>query len=260
MKKIFLIVCICFFTIVLTSNCLGAEFQNPPVVDDAGYLSEDQMEDLTQKLEGIRQRYNFEVAIVTEYDMSGYDAMSTADDIYDYEGYGSGENDDGILLYICSSNREYWITTHARGLEVFNENGIAYLKKNIEEHLENDEYYLAMDTFADLSDELLDMAENGEPFNETQYDMQFVLIVLGCGLALPLIIAFALMKRKLSKMKTAVANDYAANYVKPGSKHLTTSRDIFLYSHITKTEKPKNNSGSHTSSSGRTHGGGGGSF
>ena len=61
-------------------------------------------------------------------------------------------------------------------------------------------------------------------------------------------------------MKTAVENDYAANYVKPGSKQLTMSRDIFLYSHITKTEKPKNNSGSHNSSSGRTHGGGGGSF
>jgi len=69
-----------------------------------------------------------------------------------------------------------------------------------------------------------------------------------------------MMNGKLSKMKTAVENDYAADYEKPGSKRLTVSRDMFLYSRVTKTEKPKNDSGSHKSSSGRTHGGGGGSF
>ena len=40
-----------------------------------------------------------------------------------------------------------------------NENGIDYLKKNIQPCLENNDYYLAIDTFASLSDELLEMAE-----------------------------------------------------------------------------------------------------
>ena len=75
-----------------------------------------------------------------------------------------------------------------------------------------------------------------------------------------MLIAFWMMKKKLKKMKTAVENDYAANYMKPGSMNLTMSRDLFLYSRITKTEKPKGDSGTHTSSSGRTHGGRGGSF
>ena len=66
--------------------------------------------------------------------------------------------------------------------------------------------------------------------------------------------------KKLKKMKTAEENDYAANYVKPGSMKLSVSRDLFLYSRITKTERPKSSSGTHTSSSGRTHGGRGGSF
>ena len=34
----------------------------------------------------------------------------------------------------------------------------------------------------------------------------------------------------IAKMKTAVENNYAANYVKNGSKRLDFSRDIFLYS------------------------------
>ena len=260
MKRVISLLFVCFLCFALTVPCFASEFKNPPIIDEAEYLSESQLAKLTEKFEAIRQKYDFEVAVYTEYEMTSYDAMSSADDIYDYAGYGAGENDDGIMLYICSSTREYHFTTHADGLRVFNENGIAYLKKHVEPHLADDNYYMAMNTFADIADELLEMAENGEPFNKKQYDMKYLLIVIGCALLLPLIIAYFMMQSKLSKMKTAVENDYAANYIKPGSKQLTMSRDIFLYSHITKTEKPKNNSGSHKSSSGRTHGGGGGSF
>lgn len=69
-----------------------------------------------------------------------------------------------------------------------------------------------------------------------------------------------LMHKKLCAMKTAVKEDYAGNYMKPNSMNLDFSRDIFLYSTVTKTEKTKSDSGSHTSSSGRSHGGRGGSF
>ena len=64
----------------------------------------------------------------------------------------------------------------------------------------------------------------------------------------------------MSQMKTAVENDYASDYVKKGSKNIRFSRDIFLYSHIDKRAKPKEQSSSHVSSSGKTHGGGGGKF
>ena len=193
--------------------------------------------------------------------MSGYDAQSSADDIYDYNGYGAGANDDGILLYICSSTRDYHFTTHADGERVFNPNGIAYLMKKVQPKLASDDYYTAMKTYATLADELLAMAANGKPFNKKQYDTSYLLMVLGGAILIPLLIAFIMMSKKLAKMKTAVENDYAANYMKPGSKTLTVSRDLFLYSHITKTAKPKNNSSSsHTSSSGRSHGGGGGKF
>lgn len=260
MKKVISLLFVSLICITLILPCYAAEFENPPIVDTAEILSESQLEELTEKVDAVRQKYNFEVAIVTETEMSGYDAMATADDIYDYEGYGAGENDDGILLYISESPREYWITTHAYGLTVFNDNGIAYMKKQILPHLEDNNYYLAMEAFIETADELLEMAENGEPFNKKQYDTKTLLIIIGCLILVPLIIAWFMMNGKLAKMKTAVENDYAANYVKPGSKRLDVSRDIFLYSRVTKTEKPKNNSGSHRSSSGRTHGGGGGSY
>ena len=55
----------------------------------------------------------------------------------------------------------------------------------------------------------------------------------------------------------------ANNYLKNGSLNITDSSDIFLYSNVTRTAKPKNNdndSSTHESSSGNTYGGGGGKF
>ena len=260
MRKILSLLIVIFICITHVISCFAEEFENPPVIDAAELLTEDELVALSEKLEEIRQEFDFDVAIATEYELSGYDVVSSADDIYDYCGFGAGENDDGILFYICVGSREYHLTTHAKGLEVFNQNGIEYLKSNIQPYLAEDDFYGAMDTYADLAEELLIMEANGEPYNESQKSTGYVVGVIVGVLLIPLIIGFMMMGGKLSKMKTAVQNDCAANYIKHGSRKLHISRDLFLYSHITKTEKPKNNSGSHTSSSGRTHGGGGGSF
>ena len=260
MKRFFAVIVVCLLCISLVIPCVAAEFENPPIIDGAEYLTRAQFARLSEKLEKIRQKYNIDVAIVTEYEMTSHDAQSSADDIYDYNGYGAGKNDDGILLYICASTRDYHIATYAEGERIFNENGIEYLKDNIQPYLEEDDYYLAMDTYILLAQELLQMAEDGEVFNEKQHDASYYLMVIGGAVLIPLLVAFIMMKIKLSHMKTAVQNNYAANYIKPGTKKLTESRDMFIYSRITKTPKPKNTSGSHRSSSGRSHGGGGGSF
>ena len=192
--------------------------------------------------------------------MTSSTAEESADDIYDYNGYGAGENDDGILLYICSDTREYHFTTHGEGLKYFNSNGLKYLESKVVPYLSEDDYYEAFEIFIETTDELLQMAKDGKPYNEKQYSTKYLIGVIIAALLIPLLVAWILMKKKLKKMKTAVENDYAANYVKPGSMRIDTSRDLFLYSRITKTERPKSGSGTHTSSSGRTHGGRGGSF
>ena len=59
----------------------------------------------------------------------------------------------------------------------------------------------------------------------------------------------------------------ANSYVKSGSFNVTERSDLYLYRHVSKTAKPKDNGGSsgggsstHTSSSGTSHGGSSGSF
>lgn len=259
MKRIFS----CLLLLLLTTSFVVtayADFQNPSIVDDAGYLMQSELSYLSKELDEVREKYNFEVAIYTESDMTSSTAEASADDIYDYNGYGAGENDDGILLYICSDTREYHFTTHGKGLEYFNKNGLIYLEDKVLPYLEDDNYYKAFSVYIETADELLSMARDGNPYNEKNLSTKYIVgVVLVCLLA-PLLLAYIMMKKKLKKMKTAQDNDYAADYMKPGSMKLAVSRDLFLYSRITKTEKPKSSSGTHTSSSGRTHGGRGGSF
>lgn len=266
MKKIISVLfvfCICLSFIF---PCFAAEFKNPPIVDGAGYLTSEQFDELSQRLEDIRQKYNFEVAIYTEVEMSGSSAMASADDIFDYSGYGAGEACDGIILYICSGTRDYWMSTHARGLTVFNDNGIEYMKRKIQPRLKDDNYYGAMKAYANNAEKLLEMAAKGKPYNRKPRDTKKFFEGLFGLIVISLIIANYMLKFKMKKMKTAVENDYAANYVVPGSKHITGSGDYFLYSLVSKTKIPKESSGgsggsgSHRSSSGRTHGGGGGKF
>ena len=259
MKRIFS----CLVLLLITTSFVVtayADFQNPAIVDDAGYLMQSELASLSKELDEVREKYGFEVAIYTESDMTSSTAEASADDIYDYQGYGAGENDDGIMLYICSDTREYHFTTHGKGLKYFNANGLAYLESKVVPHLSENDYYEAFEEYIETTDELLQMAKDGKPYNKKQYSTKNLIGVVAVCLISPLLIAFWMMKNKLKKMKTAVGNDYAANYIKPGSMNLTTSRDLFLYSRITKTERPKSSSGTHTSSSGRTHGGRGGGF
>ena len=78
--------------------------------------------------------------------------------------------------------------------------------------------------------------------------------LIGFGIAM-LILMF--MKKQL---KSVEMQRGAVNYVRPGSMSVTASRDSYLYSTVSRTARPKDSGGSHTSSGGGTHGGGGRSF
>ena len=259
MKKIFSCALLLLLSLSLLST-VYADFKNPSIVDKAEYLTQAELAELSEKLDAVREKYDFEVAIYTESAMTSATAEASADDIYDYNGYGAGADDDGIMLYICSDTREYHFTTHAKGIEYFNSNGLKFLEGEVLPYLSRNDYYGAFETYIETAGKLVELGELGSPYNKKQYSTKYLVGVIIFCLITPLLIAFFMMKSKLKKMKTAVENDYAANYMKPGSMNIAVSRDLFLYSKTTKTEKEKSDSDTHTSSSGRTHGGEGGSF
>ncbi len=81
-----------------------------------------------------------------------------------------------------------------------------------------------------------------EYYDNTEYSGEFkigksILISLGVGLVISLIIT-GIMR---SKMKSVRFENAARNYIKQGSMNIVRSRDMYLYSHVTKTPKPQNN-------------------
>lgn len=265
MKKLILTITLIF------ALCIPAcAFDNDPICDNAALLSAADAEELSQYISELRDAYDIDIAVYTEEKMSGESAEQTADDIYDSKGYGSGAGADGILLYISADPRNYCITTCGSALDIFYDANLEYIEDNVLAFLKENDYLSAVSVYAECVQEILEdptgensadgaAAEDGAPAEEdtTAHNM----IVLLCGLIIPLIIAFAVTRIKLSKMHTAVKDDYAANYIKKGSMDIRRSKDIFLYSTVTKREKPKpTETTAHQSSSGKTHGGRGGSY
>jgi len=256
MKRVFAFLFVLLFCLTLCVPFVSA-LEIPNVTDTAGVLSVAQEGELCEALFTLQNKYDMTVLAVIDEDFYSHDVGSSAEDWYeDYgHGYGNGSGTDGILFYICVNEREYYFYPHGFGTTAFNDDAIEYLKREVEPHLKDGNYYEAIKTYARLSDELISMAKEGNPYHET--DWGYVAAVIGCAIGIPLILAFVMMKIQLSKMNTAVANDYAANYEKPGSYHLDMARDIFLYSRITKIKKENTSSGSGSSSGGGRAGGGG---
>ena len=90
------------------------------LVDDAALLTAGEASELTAALEEISTRQELEVALITVPSLpDGYTAQSYADNIYDYYGYGWGDDDDGILLLLSMGEREWAVTTYGYGITAF---------------------------------------------------------------------------------------------------------------------------------------------
>ncbi len=252
-----------FFILLLLVICAvvfpisaAAKEAPPALVDVPNALSSDEYMELSEKLEGLRNAYGIDVAFILCDEIIAEDAQAEADNIYDSYEYGVGASRDGILYFLCNSTNEYAFSTCGRAIEIFNDDGLEYIDNAMLPYLKKGDYYQAVSVYADKCEELINMAENGQPYKKKIN----ILYVIAGIILIPLALALAFMTRKLSKMNTAVMQAGAAQYMKSGSMNMNNSRDIFLYSTVSKREKPKSNSTTHTSSSGTTHGGRSGSF
>ena len=98
MKKRILILTLCVICFLsLFSFSAFAEASNPRLVDNAGLLTEDEYETVLEKLNTTSENLNFDIVVVTTDSVGSKTVTEYADDFYDYNGYGYGKDDDGIL-------------------------------------------------------------------------------------------------------------------------------------------------------------------
>ncbi len=274
MKKIFsfVIVLMILMTPIFASSAIPEERQLPLLVDDAKLLSDSEYDTLLSKLTEISERNKCEVAVVTVTSTNGNDIGQYAADIYDYYGYGYGENDDGILLLLDMESRKWFIVTYGYGITVMTDSRIDSVGEEIVPYLSDGEYSDAFTTYAEYCDLYIEMTRESSSDGSDGYTVNplylrppvYVAVVPGIIIAL---IATGIMRGKL---KSVASKSSAADYTVKNSLKLTNQVDMFLYTSMSKSARPKDTdrssggggggSSTFTSSSGRSHGGGGGSF
>ena len=257
--------------IVSTSICsVFAASGMPRLVDGADLLSDKEEIELLNKLDEISERQQVDIVVVTVNSLKGASPMEYANNFYDNNGYGFGDENDGILFLISMEERDWYISTTGYGIIAITDAGLEYMSEKFLDDLSEGEFATAFTTFADLCDDFITQAHMDKSYdvnNLPQKPFWFVgnfLITFGIGFVISLIIT-GIMK---SKLKTVRSQSAADIYVKKGSMQITGKNDLFLYRHVDRRKKPENHppsnhsSGSHThtSSSGTRHGGGGGKF
>lgn len=252
---------------VFAQGVIPDERQLPRLVDEADILDTRQEARLEAELDRVSEEYQCDVAVVTTTGTNNRGAQAYADDFYDYNGYGMGEGDDGILLLVDMYDREWAISTYGFGIEAFTDDGLEYIADEFLPYLGDDQYYEAFQAFTEQCGLFLNQARNGEPFHgENMPKESMPLIWLPVSILIGTVLSLIVTGIMRYGMKTVRRQTAAAAYMKPGSMHLTVSRDLFLYSKVDRVAKPKDNSSGgggssvHTSSSGRSHGGSSGSF
>lgn len=271
-KKCFSLFLALFFT-VISGFPIFAAGDLPRLLDYADVLSDSEERELLNKLDEISERQQMDVVVVTINSLEGEDVVDYADDFYDYNGYGFGEDRDGILFLISLGDRDWCITTRGYAITAFTDAGIDYMTEWIVSDLTNGDYAAAFTTFADRCDDYITQAKTGMPYdvdNLPKEPFPFFSLLVMC-IAIAFVIALIATGIMRSQLKSVYSQSKADNYVKNGSMQLTKKNDLFLYRHVSRREKPKDTASSssssssggsttHRSSSGATHGGRSGKF
>ncbi len=255
---------------IIIFMCMGIGFiyaQSQPsrLVDNASLLSDSEKVELETKLDSISKNQECDVVILSTKTLEGKSTTEYADDFYDYNNYGIGENKSGVLLLINMEERDWYISTCGFGITAFTDAGIEYIGNEIKPYLKDSEYSKAFETYAELCDKFITQAKTGEPYDNKNLPKKPFTIVLEIviSIAIGIAIAFTVGAVMKSQLKTVKRKAQATDYVDRDSLNITNSNEMFIFSRINRTAKPKEgNSGSstHQSSSGTTHGGGGGKF
>lgn len=220
------------------------------VYDEASLFTDSELSQLQERAQELSEGKNLDVVILTINDAQGKTSMAYADDYYDYNGFGYGGDNSGLLLLIDMDNRKSWISTTGRAIHYFNDSAINNILDNITGYLSDENYASAADTF-------LDKVES-TPTNGFEKSAQNILIYLLVAIGVAGI-CVGIMSINNKGRKTTNHD----TYLDKNSIVLSDNRDIYIRTAVTKRHIDTSSGGgssTHTGSSGTSHGGGGRSF
>lgn len=259
--------------LLIFSTTLTAYAYKELVFDEAGLFTSDEKIDLENEANALSDEYKMDIVITTTDDAGGKSSREYADDYFDYNGFGQGEERDGILFLIDMDNREAYISTSGIGIRYLTDQRIeGVLDEVFDSGLSDGDYYGASLGFLRKTRSYLQAgipsnqysADEKEPNRLTLFD---VLIGLIGGSATGGV--FYGTTRSSYKLRNP-GNPFS--YKNNSIVNIAQNEDRLLDSNVTHRiipRPPKGGGGlggsggrstTHRSSSGRTHGGGGRKF
>ena len=243
----------------------------PRVVDDANLLTEEERQQLETRAGAISDAYGVDVVIHTAVSSGPLSKEEFSDLFYYYNGYGLGEDYDGILLTVfkrpgySSTTR---ITASGVCTSVLSEVNEDRLRGHCESKLDEKAYFKALNQWLNHTEH---MFRTGRVPRSAGYWVFVVLLSLAVGAAVGgASLAWAKKRMEVPAMKTN-----ANGYLVKNSLSVEPVSDEFIRSVTTRTYDPvetkSSDSGSSSSgrssysssyrgSSGRTHSGSGRKF
>ena len=228
--------------------------------DSANLLKGSTIEKLETRLTKLGNKYNMDIVILTVKNTGDLSNQEFADDYYDYCDYRT----DGVLLLINTDPNGWHISTSGKGKRYLTDYGLDKIGALIKPDLKKGNFAEAFDKYIDLMDTFLKEAKENKPYDtnhkyKTTGDIIKMILIM---LLIALLVAGGVIWWMIRSMNTVRKQAGATAYSK--GLNLTGSSDIYLYSHTVshriQTESSGGGSSSHTGSSGRSHGGRGGSF
>lgn len=271
MKKIISIIVACFFLLPLFAwaEPLGQGSQR--VFDNARLMSKSEIDKLEGTIALLKKQYPMDFVILTSNDVQAGRSQAFADDFYDSNGFGMGDDASGILLLIDISNRECTVSSSGQMIRYVTDSRLNTLLDSVASHLSGGKYADA--AYAALVQLSVYLA-NGIPGGQYNQDEQgnidryvkpkaVTLTEAAIALLVGLLSGAALFfsVRHAYAMKGSA---YKYDLNKNTTVNVTGATDVFLRTQVTRTPKASSSGGggiggrssTHSSSSGRVHGGG----
>lgn len=262
-QKLLLSLIFSFFLFILVSFGKAAV----PIYDYLNLLTTDEITHLNNQIATIGDTYQADVGIVITDHLNNKSPQDYADDFYDTNNYGYGDDYTGLLLLIDMGSRKIYISTSGRCIFAFSDTRISQMVSHIASELQNANYDGACTVFLDDVENTLIKASSSPTTPHASTKPKISLgMVIGICLLIPLLIA-TLFYVLIKKSYLSPAHSQAPTLPQESSVHYTAKKDNFISTHTTRVRIQNNppsggggGSSTHTSSSGRSHGGGGGSF
>jgi uncharacterized protein len=198
------------------------------------------------------EEYGFTPILHTVESFHGMSAEECAGMIYDQKGYP----EDGILYLVSLTEGEWYILTNGQCYYRISNSATQDMGDTLVEYLRDGDYYDAFALFPELAAQAYTDSVPGEELPGDVPAKKNYGKTIAISMAVGLAIGGIAVGIMALQMKSVRQQQGASDYVRSGSMQLHDRRDIFLYSHVTRTAKPKNTSSG--SSGGGSRGGAGG--